>query len=140
VGVVLLAAGLPQQGPEQVRFDTDIGPATFDHRGHQVRLGIGCEVCHHQAEEGAKRPCGECHKGRMEAEREGGAPAYFDVKMKLCRGCHLERREKAGDTKAPIHCADCHDIREKAREQAPVSSKNRGEDPLAPGADAQGVP
>lgn len=117
LSVFLLASGSSGQGPERIRFESDVGPATFDHRGHQSRLGIDCAVCHHREEKGPREPCGRCHKGRVEAEAEGGAPAYFDVKMKLCRGCHLEKREKEANARAPIHCADCHDIREKAKEQ-----------------------
>lgn len=137
-GLLLLASGFAQEGPGHIRFETEVGLATFDHRGHQTRLGIGCDLCHHQAEQGVKRPCGGCHKGRVEAEKEGGAPAYFDVKMKLCRGCHLAKREKEGNPKAPIHCADCHDIREKAREEASGSGDLRAAPP-AQGADEQGM-
>ena len=117
MSLFVLASGPVVQGPETVRFETDIGPATLDHRGHQVRMGIDCGVCHHLAESGAKKPCSGCHKGRVEARQEGGAPAYFDVKMKLCRGCHLEKREADRASRAPIHCAECHDIREKAQRQ-----------------------
>lgn len=117
MSLFLLASGPVVQGPETIRFETGIGSATLDHRGHQVRVGIDCRVCHHPEDKGAKKPCGNCHKGRVEALQEGGAPAYFDVKMKLCRGCHLEKREADRASQAPIHCAECHDIREKAKGQ-----------------------
>lgn len=110
----MLVVGPVAEGPETIRFEADIGPATLDHRGHQRRLNKNCSVCHHREEEGTKKACRTCHKGRIEAEQQGGAPAYFDVKMKLCRGCHLERREKDDASKAPLHCAECHDIRAKA--------------------------
>ncbi len=114
LSLFLLASGPAVEGPDAIRFETDIGPATLDHRGHQRWLNEDCSVCHHQEEEGRKKACRTCHKGRIEAEERGGAPAYFDVKMKLCRGCHLERREKDKASKAPIHCSECHDIRAKA--------------------------
>ncbi len=116
--LLLLAAVPVGEGPEKIRFETDVGPAAFDHWAHQAARGIDCSVCHHQdSGRDVKRPCGRCHRGRGEAGQPGGAPAYFDVKMKLCRGCHLERRESDEASKAPIHCAECHDIREKARGQ-----------------------
>jgi hypothetical protein len=117
LGLSLLCLGPVSKGPETIRFETEIGPAVFPHRRHQVGTGIGCHVCHHQTGKGENKPCGECHKGRVEALNQKGAPAYFDVKMKLCRGCHLARRDADKASEAPIHCAECHDIREEARKQ-----------------------
>ena len=116
LGVFLLASGSVVEGPETIRFETDVGPATLNHRGHQSLLKDDCSVCHHPDEKGKKKACGECHKGRVEATEQEGAPAYFDVKMKLCRGCHLAKREADRASRAPIHCRECHDIRAKSRE------------------------
>lgn len=115
----LLALGVVEEGPETIRFETAVGPATLDHRGHQRRVGNNCSVCHHQAEEGKKKACGKCHSGRVEASGQEGTPSYFDVKTKLCRGCHLEKRETERTSTAPIHCRECHDIRAKAQEREP---------------------
>jgi hypothetical protein len=115
LSLLILAAETVPEGPGTIRFETDIGPATLDHRGHQKRLNHDCAVCHHQEERGGRKPCGSCHKLRLEVE-EGGPPSYFDVKMKLCRGCHLEEREKDRASKAPIECSECHDIRAKVGE------------------------
>jgi len=116
LSLFLLGSGLGVEGPEMVRFETEIGPALLDHRGHQRRLGEDCSICHHKEDEGSKTPCGDCHKRREEGEGKGDAPACFDVKMKLCRGCHLDKREGGSGSKAPIHCEECHDIKARARE------------------------
>ncbi len=114
----LIACLAGSRGPETLRFETDLGPATMNHRMHQNAWTANCSVCHHIREKGRKKPCRECHKGRAEAEeREGGAPSYFEVKMRLCRGCHLKRREADSASKAPIHCEECHDIKAKTQNQ-----------------------
>ena len=113
LSLLFLASATALEGPVTIRFETDVGPATLEHRGHQKRLNHDCSVCHHQEEQGVRKACSGCHKLRLEAE-EGGPPSYFDVKMKLCRGCHLERREKDRASTAPIGCAECHDIKAKA--------------------------
>ena len=111
---LFLVSAVGHQGPETLRFETDLGPVTMDHRMHQNAWTENCSVCHHREEKEGRKPCGDCHKGRAEAEQKGGAPAYFEVKMKLCRGCHLKKREADSASKAPIHCEECHDIRAKA--------------------------
>ena len=112
---LLLAMAAGSRGPATLRFETDLGPVTMDHRMHQNAWTEDCSVCHHREEKEGRKPCGDCHKGRAEAEQKGGAPAYFEVKMKLCRGCHLKKREADSASKAPIHCEECHDIRAKAK-------------------------
>jgi hypothetical protein len=114
--LLFLTAGTVSEGPVTIRFETDIGPATLDHRGHQRRLNHDCSVCHHQEDKPVREACRGCHKLGLEAH-EGGPPSYFDVKMKLCRGCHLSRREEDKASRAPIGCSECHDIRAKAKEQ-----------------------
>jgi len=114
-GVLLLPLALNAQGQDTIRYETDIGPVTFDHKGHQNLLKNSCSTCHHLEEEEAKKACGNCHKGKIEAE-EDGPPAFFDVKMKLCRGCHLKEREANRNSPAPIHCKECHDIKAQTKQ------------------------
>jgi Class III cytochrome C family len=117
LSLLLLASGPAPEGPDTIRFETDIGPAFLNHREHQRRFRDDCSICHHQAEAGRRRACSLCHKGRLEAPGKEGAPSYFTVKMNLCRGCHLAKRESGMAPKAPIHCQECHDMRAKARQE-----------------------
>ena len=99
----------PGSGPERVLFESPLGPVTFDHSRHVEFLNRQCTKCHHQ-EEKKRQPCRRCHKKKAEI-REGDPPPFYQVKMVLCRGCHLERNETGEKGKAPIHCEQCHDIK-----------------------------
>jgi hypothetical protein len=98
-----------EPGPEIITFEAELGPVTFPHRRHQQQLKNSCVQCHHKGSE-KDNHCRHCHKRKIET-KEGEPVSFFDVKMKLCRGCHQQLRDNEMSTKAPIHCTECHDVK-----------------------------
>jgi len=95
------------KGPEDIVFETEMGPVVFWHARHQGRLD--CAVCHHLVGATEKQPCRDCHKKKAARSREDPV-SFFDVKIYFCRGCHLDKREDDRTARAPIYCKECHDI------------------------------
>jgi hypothetical protein len=82
--------------PESVKFETDGGLVTFNHKDHiSEDVGEPCITCHHELED---------TKGMEGLERE-----------KSCRACHYERADKIPEFKDENHtryigayCTECH--------------------------------
>lgn len=82
--------------PESVKFETDGGLVTFDHKLHiSEDVGEPCSTCHHELKD---------KKGMEGLERE-----------KSCRACHYELTDKIPEFKDENHtryiganCTECH--------------------------------
>jgi len=100
------------RGPGIVVFETPLGPVSFGHARHGKDLAIECGKCHHPTSRGkmARQPCRDCHKKRAETV-DGGPPSFYQVKMELCRGCHVEESQTRERKRAPVACEQCHDIK-----------------------------
>ena len=99
----------PSPAPEIIVFTAELGPVYFPHTKHQHQLLNNCAQCHHKGSEKDHR-CRNCHKRKIET-KEGDPVSFFDVKMKLCRGCHQQLRDNEKSRTAPIHCTECHDVK-----------------------------
>ena len=82
--------------PDSVKFETDGGLVTFNHKDHiSEDVGEPCITCHHELKD---------KKGMEGIERE-----------KSCRACHYERADKIPEFKDEnhtryigAHCTECH--------------------------------
>ena len=122
LGAGMWAVACGPRAPKVVVFESSLGPVRFDHAHHVRDLNLECPTCHHprpgeaKPQPRAERPeaCRKCHQERSETA-EGDPPSFYDVKMKLCRGCHLDRKTVDRDSRAPTDCEQCHDIRKALR-------------------------
>jgi len=95
---------------DTVVFKTSFGPVTFFHAKHQDFAPQQCVTCHHKTEQETNHACRACHKRSVETN-EGDPPSFSAVKMKFCRGCHAQAKEKDQNSKAPVACEGCHDVK-----------------------------
>lgn len=83
--------------PESVKFETDAGLVTFNHKEHiSEDVGEPCITCHHELKD---------NKAFEGLEHE-----------KSCRACHYERADKIPESEDENHtryigaqCTECHD-------------------------------
>ncbi len=86
--------------PETVKFDTDAGLVTFDHKTHTGEdVGEPCMTCHHPF--------------------KGGKEMQGMSREKNCRACHYKLADKIPQSKDENHirfiginCASCHDTKD----------------------------
>ncbi len=103
LGVLATAAEIPA-GKETLKFESNMGTVTFEHKAH-VAAGAKCEDCHHAVKDMAQKDrCSDCHDAK---ETKGAVLKLKDAVHKNCQGCHeslLAAGKKAPDKKCPT----CH--------------------------------
>ena len=98
------------EDPDMIIFETKYGPVTFFHNRHKVYVCDDCTICHHMKRKKIRQACRNCHKKKLET-REENPPSFYDIKMKLCRGCHRAKRDESEGQKAPVNCEECHNTK-----------------------------
>ncbi len=119
LALACLAAGTAsepvlERGPDTVVFETTLGPVLFAHGRHRDALAIECLKCHHGPGEVRTRACRSCHKKKAETA-EGDPSSFYQVKMEFCRACHLGKKEEDRNSRAPVNCEQCHDMKKMVK-------------------------